>query len=232
MKVRSRKDTISGTKKIVLIDYLRISTGYDIAKDSLNWDPLTVNGRTRLFNLIDISFNGAWDMYATNDKGRIGTFEWKKNHRLLRKDNTRWILGISYSVSDITFQKKDKKTEAKTRVFMNQWNLTANFNFTYSGNFQATTNKYIKDTIMTLGLSGEVYLTPKWKIGFFTGYDFIEKKFAYTSFNIYRDLHCWEMMMEWVPYGARKSYNFTIRIKSSILKDLKYTKKTDWRENL
>ena len=42
---------------------------------------------------------------------------------------------------------------------------------------------------------------------------------------MYRDLHCWEMMMDWVPYGPRKSYNFTIRIKSSILKDLKSTEK-------
>ena len=232
MKIRNRKDTLTGTKKIVLIDYLRISTSYDIAKDSLNWDPLSISGRTKLFNLFDISFNGAWDPYTTNDKGRINTFEWKKNGRLLRRDNTRWILGVSYSVSDMTFQKKDKAAKTKTKIFLNQWNLTANFNFTYSANFVASKNNFQKDTIMTLGLSGEFYITPKWKVGFFTGYDFIDKKFAYTSFNIYRDLHCWEMSMDWVPYGVRKSYNFTIRIKSSILKDLKYNKKTDWRDNL
>ncbi len=230
MKVRNRKDTITGTKKIVLIDYLRIYTAYDIAKDSLNWDPLTLSGRTKLFGLIDISFNGQWDPYAANEKGRIAAFEWKKNHRLMRRENTRWILGVSYSVSDQTFQKKDKANNTKTKIFMNQWNLTANFNFTYSGNFAYKTNNYTKDTIMTLGLSGEFYITPKWKVGFFTGYDFIDKKFSYTSLNIYRDLHCWEMSMEWVPYGARKSYNFTIRIKSSILKDLKINKKSDWRD--
>lgn len=232
MKVRNRKDSVTGSKKIVLIDYLRISTGYDIAKDSLNWDPLSINGRTRLFSLIDVNFSGQWDPYAANEKGRIATFEWKQNHRLMRRENTRWILGVGYTVSDKNFQKKDKTSQAKTPVFLNQWNLNFTFNFTYSANFNYQKNNFNKDTIMTLGCSGDFYITPKWKVGFFTGFDFKTKKFAYTSFNIYRDLHCWEMSMEWIPYGPRKSYNFTIRIKSTILKDLKINKKSDWRDNI
>ncbi|MDD4214973.1 MAG: putative LPS assembly protein LptD, partial [Bacteroidales bacterium] len=61
MKVASKKDTVSGTKKVVLIDYFNIGTGYDFAKDSLRWDYLSLNLRTRLFKRVDISFNGAWD---------------------------------------------------------------------------------------------------------------------------------------------------------------------------
>lgn len=231
MKIRARKDTITGTKKIVLIDYLRIYTGYDIAKDSLNWDPISINGRTRLFNLFDISFAGAWDMYAANERGRIQKYEWNVNKKLLRRDNTRWILGISYSLSDKNFTKKDKATGEKKNIFFNQWNVTMNFNFTYSANFRYAEQKYVRDTIMTLGLNGEFYITPKWRVSFFTGFDFITGKFSYTSLTLYRDLHCWEMFLEWIPYGFRKSYNFTIRIKSSILKDLKINKKSDWRDN-
>ncbi len=231
MKVRSKKDTVTGTKKILLIEGLRIFTGYDIAKDSLNWDPLTVSGRTRLFNLLDISFNGAWNPYVTNEKGLINTFEWKQNRRLLRRDNTRWQLDFSYTLSDMTFQKKDKVTQAKTKIFLNQWNVTFNFKFSYSANFDRVKSIYNHDTVMALDANGLFFITPKWKIGFFTTFDFITKKFPYTSFSIYRDLHCWEMMMEWIPYGPRKSYNFTIRIKSSILKDLKINKKSDWRDN-
>ena len=50
----------------------------------------------------------------------------------------------------------------------------------------------------------------------------------YTSLNIYRDLHCWEMLVKWIPFGYRQSYNFTIRVKASVLQDLKWEKKKDW----
>ncbi|OQC45445.1 MAG: hypothetical protein BWX61_00779 [Bacteroidetes bacterium ADurb.Bin035] len=63
-----------------------------------------------------------------------------------------------------------------------------------------------------------------------TGYDFDLKDFTYTSINIHRDLHCWEIILNWIPTGFRKSYNFTIRIKSPMLQDVKLTKKTDWRD--
>lgn len=115
---------------------------------------------------------------------------------------------------------------------MNQWNLIFNFSFSYNTRFLFAKSIYQQDTIMTLGVSGEFHITPKWKVGFTTGFDFIHKKFSYTSFNIYRDLHCWEMSMDWIPYGPQKRYEFTIRIKSSILKDLKINKKSDVRDNL
>jgi len=43
---------------------------------------------------------------------------------------------------------------------------------------------------------------------------------------IYRDLHCWDMNISWVPYGAYKSYSVTIRVKNSILQDLKLSKRS------
>ncbi len=231
MKVRSKKDTLTGTKKIKLIDNLGIQTAYDIAKDSLQWDPISINARTRLFNLLDISFAGAWDLYAHDSIGRINKFEWDVDKKILQRNNTRWILGLSYNISDRDFKKKDPKTNTKKDVFFNKWNLSFNFSFSYAANFKYQTFKYYHDTTMTLGVSGEFYITPKWRVQANTGYDFISKKFAFTSFNIHRDLHCWEMELEWIPYGQRKSYNFTIKIKSSILKDLKITQKTDWRDN-
>jgi len=71
-------------------------------------------------------------------------------------------------------------------------------------------------------------LTPKWKIGFQSGYDFINKDLTYTSVNIYRDLHCWEMKFNWVPFGFRKMYTIDINVKSAILQDLKLSRRRDW----
>lgn len=63
-----------------------------------------------------------------------------------------------------------------------------------------------------------------------TNYNFEDHEFIYTSVNIYRDMHCWKINFNWIPTGFRKSYNMTIRVKSSILQDLKIEKKTDWRD--
>ena len=49
-----------------------------------------------------------------------------------------------------------------------------------------------------------------------------------VGIDIYRDLHCWEMTFNWIPLGFHQSYNFVIRVKSSILQDLKLTKKRDF----
>jgi len=40
-----------------------------------------------------------------------------------------------------------------------------------------------------------------------------------------RDLHCWSMAFNFVPFGYMKSYSFTINAKSSMLKDLKIQKR-------
>jgi hypothetical protein len=85
--------------------------------------------------------------------------------------------------------------------------------------------------VQTLGLSGNVSITPKWKIGFMTGWDFEDNDLSYTSISIYRDLHCWEMRFNWIPTGYQKSWNFSINAKASLLQDLKLNKKKDFRDN-
>jgi hypothetical protein len=51
-----------------------------------------------------------------------------------------------------------------------------------------------------------------------------------TSIGIVRDLHCWEMSFGWVPTGYLKSWNFTIRVKASVLADLKYERRKDFHD--
>jgi hypothetical protein len=73
-----------------------------------------------------------------------------------------------------------------------------------------------------------VNVTKKWKVGFHSGFDFVAKNFTYTTFDIYRDLHCWEMRLNWVPFGPHKMYMITLAVKASTLQDLKLMRKRDW----
>lgn len=112
------------------------------------------------------------------------------------------------------------------------WSVTINYNLQYTNNisylyFARTNNRKI---IQTLGVSGDINLTPKWKFSAQTGWDFENKGLSYTSVNIYRDLHCWEMRFSWIPIGPRKSWNFTLSVKAPVLQDLKLTKKKDFRD--
>ena len=96
--------------------------------------------------------------------------------------------------------------------------------FAYNVNYTRVGFKEGKVT-QSLKFNGDLSLTQKWKMTFNSGYDFKNKKFNETRLGITRDLHCWEMRLDWVPYGRYQSYNFTIRAKSSLLQDLKLSKK-------
>jgi len=105
------------------------------------------------------------------------------------------------------------------------WNLSIRYSFNYSKPLTE------KTTTQTLAFSGDLSLTPKWKIGFNSNYDFKGRKLTTTSINIYRDLHCWEMRMTVIPLGIYKSYSFQINVKSGMLQDLKWKKRDSYLDN-
>jgi lipopolysaccharide assembly outer membrane protein LptD (OstA) len=248
IKIPSRKDTISGLRKVVLIEDLSINGSYDLARDSLRLSDITMRGRTRLLKNLNLQYSGSWDAYALDSAGRqINQFEWDVNRRLLRRKQTTWDFGVNWSIGQKDLEKKKERTskfgteEELAEINENPedyvdwevpWNLSINYNFRYSNNprylgFVKTVDKKI---VQTLGVSGEVNVAPKWKLTFNTGWDFETKALSYTSVNIYRDLHCWEMRFSWIPMGFRKSWNFTINVKASVLQDLKLNKKKDFRD--
>jgi hypothetical protein len=77
-----------------------------------------------------------------------------------------------------------------------------------------------------LSLSGNISPTKNWKISATASYDFTQHKIAYMNMNISRDLHCFTMTASVIPIGPYKSYNFHIAVKSSLLSDLKYDKRS------
>ncbi len=77
----------------------------------------------------------------------------------------------------------------------------------------------------SLRINGQFKLTDKTSVSYTSGYDFEAKDLTQTSFNLSRDLHCWVMTFNWVPFGRFQSYNFLIRAKSAILQDLKLERK-------
>jgi hypothetical protein len=82
-----------------------------------------------------------------------------------------------------------------------------------------------------VSLSGNVTITPKWTVGMSSGYDLERKEISHTNLRIGRNLHCWGMSFNMVPTGRYKSFFFSIAVNSSMLKDLKYDKRGNPRDN-
>jgi len=100
------------------------------------------------------------------------------------------------------------------------WNLTVGYNLAYAKQINNSTN-----VTQALNLNGDLSISEKWKINFNTGYNFDQNEITQTMIGIARDLHCWQMNVNWVPFGRFTSYNIDIRVKSSILQDLKVSRR-------
>ncbi len=224
LKIRTKKDTSTQIRKITLIESLNINSSYNIFADSFNFSNISLNIRTKLFNKINISYSSVFDPYVISENGRIHKLELFENHRIARFKNSNLSAGVN--INDKTFsQKEENKHEKKRNFYSIPWSL--NLNYSQIINKGTST---VSETIntKTLGLSGNIKITDKWKFGFRSGYDFTDKDFSYTSIDVYRDLHCWEMLFHWIPTGYQRSYVLTIRVKADILKDVKLERKRDW----
>lgn len=249
-KIRNSNDTTGkeAFKKIPIIQGLTFSGNYNFAADSLKLSTISFSGRTSLFDQkINLNFNGSFDPYKLDSRGqRINRFA-IEDGRLARLTN----FGLSF---DYTFSPDAAKSrsgnldslrntmpnmtqeqhEALARVsadpnafvdFNIPWNLAGSFSMQYFRRFDQAERREKSDFTATVQVHGDVSVTPKWKIQFNSGFDFKAKEVSMTRFSIYRDLHCWDMSVGWVPFGRYQSYNITIRAKASILQDLKLSKR-------
>lgn len=249
MKVRDKKDSTNekATKKISIFDNISMSTGYDIIADSFNLAPIRIAARTRLFdNKVDINLGGTIDPYIYEMEGEARTPQGGRTIRQRRIDEYAWNHGQGIGqISNLNFavgtsfnpqaRKGDKKTpkggNADEMEYINAnpdmyvdwsvpWNLRVNYSLFYT-----RVGHNDPSITQSINFSGDVSITEKWKITFNSGFDVQRKEFTMTNINIHRDLHCWELLFNWVPFGRLTSYSLDVRVKSSILQDLKLSRR-------
>lgn len=97
------------------------------------------------------------------------------------------------------------------------WDFRLAYAATYSN--PARQNEFSSHSLM---FSGNVQLSPRWKVGVSSGYDFKNQGFTLTQFRFERDLKSFNLKFDWTPFGQYQRWYFFIGIKSSVLKDLKW----------
>lgn len=120
--------------------------------------------------------------------------------------------------------KENEETTTTPSDFFNSkllFDLTFAHSLTYGNNNRE--RKIIGNSLM---VSGNFDLSTRWKMGVSSGYDFVQKGVTFTQFRFERDLLSWRMDFNWSPYGANAFWGFFIGIKSSVLSDIKYDRRS------
>jgi lipopolysaccharide assembly outer membrane protein LptD (OstA) len=258
-KVLEKNDTTGKPKKVKIIDNFTMNTSYNIFADSIRWAPLTMNYRTVLFQNFNIASSAVFSFYGMNSKGAgINTSWFAQTGKPLRM--TGVSASLDFDLSKLVKKKKgssattntppntqqltaldtDNQSAAPARTpappvvptvdrygyadFELPWTMNVAYNIYY-------TKPGLQSTLtQTLSMNGSVTLTKKTSISYTTGFDIARGEITMTSIGIVRDLHCWEMSVNWIPIGYLKSWDFTIRVKASMLKDVKYNRRKDFRD--
>ena len=218
---------------------MRVSGGTQILKQKMN-----------------INFAATLDPYAINNSGqRINTWNIDNGGSLFRMTSANLTINYAFASSDGEGDKKNKQGERNggrgddlfgTNTDLSDrrdsqfddsggnnnvisdffkyklpWDLNLAYALTYSNN-----RREQKITGNSLMVSMNTDLTPKWKIGVSTGYDFVQKGVTFTQFRFERDLLSWRMDFNWVPFGDNAYWGFFIGIKSGVLSDIKWDKRS------
>ncbi|MCQ2158803.1 MAG: hypothetical protein MJY43_03140 [Bacteroidales bacterium] len=251
-KVRDYADTTgTGTKKVKLIDQLNFGGNYNFLATEFKMSTISASMSTSLFGKVSLNANAGFDPYAIDDKGiRVNQFAVTKGQGLLRFTNASF--SASYSLSGKGTINGDDGTGGKPADFYQRvyyhpitgeyipggWLYYTNPDVPWSVNFNANfalSKVYkLKDDVLTpndkltgtLGFSGNIKLSPKMNISVQSGYDFIAKKLSTTQLSATYDLHCFNISVSWVPFGAWQSYSFKIAANAASLADLLRFKKS------
>lgn len=236
MKIRQKTDSTDTMKKVKLLESLAMSGNYNFAADSLKLSVIGVSGRATILDRISLYLNGSFDPYTVTETGqRYNTFEIDKTGKLARF--TGGNLSVNFNVTkrkgDYTSGKGSQtELEDVNKHPENYLDFTVPFSLSVGYNLYYVNNTGAPDqTTQTLSFNGDIQLTPSWKVSYNSGYDFTQKDLSYTSLGIHRDLHCWEMSVNWVPFGFQQNFFFQLNVKSSLLQDLKLTRKNDRFDN-
>ncbi|MFC5683797.1 putative LPS assembly protein LptD [Flavobacterium sp. MAHUQ-51] len=221
---------------------VRVSTGAQFFENKLNanlaatLDPYAIDNSGQRINKYNIENGGSlFRMTSANITLNYSLSSRDKDNKKDKTKDTQTernggreddLFGTSTDLNDnrkSMFDGSEEEGEDTISEFFKSkipWDMTFAYAFTYSNN-----NRENKISGNSLMISANTDLTPKWKVGISTGYDFVQKGVTYTQFRFERDLSSWRMSFNWTPFGTNANWNFFIGIKSGMLSDIKWEKR-------
>lgn len=242
LKRKSEKDTITGYKKTRIIDALSISGNYDMLKDSMKLSDFSLNLRISPVSFLSFTSRATFSPYSWNDStGRTLSKYAIKDKRQLGRF-TYVELNTTFTIAS----KESKEKIAENQELFNQYwdsdyryyalhpemyldfsipwkiNLSHSFSVRSNQNRNPFNSKSYLPT-HTLMANADISITKRWKITATAYYDFTSKQFSNLRIDLTRDMHCWQMSVNWIPIGTNKSFMVTIMGTSQMLSNAKFS---------
>lgn len=241
IKQKDDRDTVTGFRKLKIIDNLIFSTNYDVFKDSMNWGNLTIGMLINPIDVFTVNVSGIHSFYGWDEQSGASSSKYAYE---TGQGIGRLLSGTVSSVWTITSKEsrqilQDQQTEmatvwnpqyqtwlispAQMVSFDIPWKLSFNHVMGLSLNSDSTAfSKRKYSPQHTLSLGGDVSITENWKIVANTYLDLNDMKVANTSLTLYRNIHCWNVMFNWTPIGTNKSFMVTIRGNGNALSNAQF----------
>lgn len=244
---KAEVDSTTGKRKatyLKLVDNLGINGYYNFAADSLRLSLISTELRSSIWqNRINLNLRANHDPYTYRTTySETGTASYTRIDRLsadggplARLVNASFSLGLNLQSAQQqaqqpmvgqaqTWQEAQRGYYTTTQM---GWRAGINYTLNYDRPYGIPT----ENLRHSLNLNGSIKPTENWEIRLNTNYDVLNQELAYTTIDITRNLaDCWQMSLNWIPFGIRRSYLITINVRSSTLQDLKLTKRRDWRD--
>ena len=221
---------------------LRISTGLNLLKNKMTinmgstFDPYTLDENNVRINTYHIANGGGllrltsanvnlnYSFSSTQFEGSGDENDPNQREATSSGGRDDDLFGRAEDFSDRRLNEEDDKPTATYPSYRTKipWDLKLAYSLTYNNSIGQ--RDFSNNSLM---FSGNVELTPKWRVGLSSGYDFKGKGFTYTQLRFDRDLNSWRLNFSWVPFSERASWNFFIGIKSGLLSDIKYEKQSE-----
>ncbi len=242
-KLKTKSDTATKqNEKITILDNFGINGSYNMLAKEFPLSNLNFNANSRVSEF-DINVGGSFDPYLyVKDNSFFEVGRRTPDLMVGQGEGLARLTALNLSIGRRFAPAKAKDLKTSTNASEAQlkqinrniddyvdWNVPWTFSFSY----QFSMNRMglaAAQQISGLTFQGDLSLTEKWKFSMSSGYDFKYSGLTYTNMSVHRDLHCWELNLNWTPiaspfYGRASNYSFDLRVKSTLLQELKISRR-------
>lgn len=214
---------------------LSVSTGYNFTPEAFHFLPLSVTASSNALseNLL-FSAGSMYDFYSYDPLTGVrgNRFSSGDGNGLLRF--VKGFLDMSFSlqggeqVASTASPSSSPLLMNTLQTFFNMGNFS---NVDYSLPWELRFSLYLQadrstsldqETTSLINAAAKAALSKNWQVALNSGYDLQNGALVLPMFQISRNLHCWQMSVQWVPFGQFRSYALEIGLKAPELKDIHF----------
>jgi len=239
-KMKSGKEA----KKVDLFTW-RMNSSYNFVADSMNLANLRSGIRSKIANKLNLDLSLTHDFYQYDSEKyrRINQFNVNDAGILQpRLINANFSTSFRFSGKrwTDTFETDDVETDTlsleedldvsplsnplknikSSLIGGKLWNSTVSLRYSYN-----IANPDDPKKTFWLGSNSTIQMTKNWRFSYNARFDMIEKSLVSHSLSVHRDIHCWELSLNWTPSGIGQSVYFKLNVKSPTLRDIKIEKR-------